>query len=80
MKGFMADMPVTYTNGDETTGKSVPFENIPAYVADLANKEKVSQIKIIGNTLFAESTIEDILCYSQTKYSNNNLEIEVISE
>ena len=80
MHGFPAEFPILFTNGEETTGTTVPYDGVPGYVSTMANTHGVKQIKIYGNSQYAAETIDNIKEFAAKEYNNNDLEIEVISK
>ena len=80
MVGFPSSYPVTLFSKDGATGQSVPLENLAIYVAELANKYNVKDIKILGTQSYAAPVVDDILEFSKMKYANNDLRIEVIPQ
>lgn len=70
--------PVIIASDTVASGVGVALDQIPDYVATAANTYSINKVKIYGNALFAEPIIEEIAQLSKAKYSNQDLEIEVI--
>ena len=80
LQGFVDSVPVLFTKGDETTGHSVSRDSLIQYVASLAEKEQVKDIKISSSKVYGEPIAADIAEYASLQYSNNDLRIEVIPQ
>lgn len=56
----------------------IPLEELEEKLADLSNLTDIHHITLIGAPTYADGIVPEILQYAKTKYSNNELIVEVM--
>ena len=77
---FTLNHQVFIADGDKgmSTLGAFSFDYLPAVIDQATDGANTNKVRIIGNQAYAESLIDLVKNYEFSKYSTNNIDIEVI--
>ena len=78
---FSMQQPVCVIDLDTNSilySANATIEELPKMISSLSNEYETPYISLVDNKIYGDKIAHDIVEYTKTNYSNNNIEVEVI--
>ena len=64
--------------GSKQAAAITTMEELPEVISAICDSQKVYNVTLTGNSIFGAAVAEDIVTYSKTHYSWNDIKVEVL--